>query len=290
MARTEIAIIGSGPAGVSAAITASLRGKPVLLFGSKNLSDKIGKAHTIRNYPGLPDISGEELRAAFQRHLDAMGVTVTEARVNAVYAMGDYFAIQTAGETYEATAVILATGVVQGKPLPGEEEFLGRGVSYCATCDAPLYRGKRVAVIGSSPAAEPEAAYLAEVAATVLYLPLYEGTPDLPATVQVIREKPTAVVGETLVTALHTDGGAYPVDGVFLLRDAMAPTQLVPGLEGSGGHVAVNAKMETNIPGCFACGDAVGLPYQYVKAAGEGNVAALSAVAYLAARKQSAKE
>ena len=153
MARTEIAIIGSGPAGVSAAITASLRGKPVLLFGSKTLSDKIGKAHTIRNYPGLPDISGEALRAAFQRHLDAMGVTVTEARVNAVYAMGDYFAIQTAGETYEATAVILATGVVQGKPLPGEEEFLGRGVSYCATCDTPLYRGKRVAVIGSSPAA-----------------------------------------------------------------------------------------------------------------------------------------
>lgn len=290
MERAEIAIIGSGPAGVSAAITASLRGKPVLLFGSKDLSDKIGKAHTIRNYPGLPDVSGEELRAAFQRHLDAMGVTVTEARVNAVYAMGDYFAIQTASETYEATAVILATGVVQGKPLPGEEEFLGRGVSYCATCDAPLYRGKRVAVIGSSPAAEPEAAYMAEVAGSVLYLPLYDGEPELPASVQVLREKPTAVTGEATVTALHTEAGEYPVDGVFLLRDAMAPAQLVPGLEGSGGHVAVNAKMQTNLPGCFACGDAVGLPYQYVKAAGEGNVAALSAVEYLAAQKRNTKE
>lgn len=219
-----------------------------------------------------------------------MGVSVTEARVNAVYAMGDYFAVQTANETYEATAVILATGVVQGKALPGEEEFLGRGVSYCATCDAPLYRGKAVAVIGSSPAAEPEAAYMAEVAASVLYLPLYEGTPDLPGTVQVIREKPTAVTGETLVTALHTEAGAYPVDGVFLLRDAMAPTQLVPGLEGAGGHVAVNARMQTNLPGCFACGDAVGLPYQYIKAAGEGNVAALSAVEYLAAQKRNTKE
>ena len=219
-----------------------------------------------------------------------MGIEVTEARVNAVYAMGDYFAVQTANETYEATAVILATGVVQGKPLPGEEEFLGRGVSYCATCDAPLYRGKAVAVIGSSPAAEPEAAYMAEVAASVLYLPLYDGEPDLPATVKVIREKPTAVTGETLVTALHTDGGEYPVDGVFLLRDAMAPTQLVPGLEGNGGHVAVNAKMETNLPGCFACGDAVGLPYQYVKAAGEGNVAALAAVEYLAAQTRKEKE
>ena len=290
MERVDIAIIGSGPAGVSAAITARLRGKSLLLFGSKELSEKIGKAHTIQNYPGLPAVSGEDLRAAFQKHLDTMGIQVTEARVNAVYAMGDYFAVQTANETYEATAVILATGVVQGKPLPGEEEFLGRGVSYCATCDAPLYRGKAVAVIGSSPAAEPEAAYMAEVAGSVLYLPLYDGAPDLPATVQVLREKPTAVTGEVTVTTLHTDGGDYPVDGVFLLRDAMAPTQLVPGLEGKGGHVAVNARMETNLPGCFACGDAVGLPYQYVKAAGEGNVAALSAVEYLAARKRNAKE
>lgn len=290
MERVDIAIIGSGPAGVSAAITARLRGKSLLLFGSKDLSDKIGKAHTIQNYPGLPGVTGEGLRTALQNHLAAMDIPVTEARVNAVYAMGDYFAVQTAETTYEAATVILATGVVQGKPLPGEEEFLGRGVSYCATCDAPLYRGKAVAVVGTSPASEPEAAYMAEVAASVLYLPLYEGTPDLPATVRVVREKPTAVTGETTVTALHTDGGDYPVDGVFLLRDAMAPSQLVPGLEANGGHVAVNARMQTNLPGCFACGDAVGLPYQYIKAAGEGNVAALSAVEYLAAQKRNAKE
>lgn len=290
MERVDIAIIGSGPAGASAAITARLRGKSLLLFGSKDLSDKIGKAHTIQNYPGLPGVTGEGLRTALQNHLAAMDIPVTEARVNAVYAMGDYFAVQTAETTYEAATVILATGVVQGKPLPGEEEFLGRGVSYCATCDAPLYRGKAVAVVGTSPASEPEAAYMAEVAASVLYLPLYEGTPDLPATVRVVREKPTAVTGETTVTALHTDGGEYPVDGVFLLRDAMAPSQLVPGLEANGGHVAVNARMQTNLPGCFACGDAVGLPYQYIKAAGEGNVAALSAVEYLAAQKRNAKE
>ena len=281
-------------------VTAPLR---IRLFGRLELENQWGRAAEDTSRPSLswlllkyllvnPDrgVTGEELRAAFQRHLDAMGLTVTEARVNAVYAMGDYFAVQTATDTVEATTVILATGVVQGKPLPGEEEFLGRGVSYCATCDAPLYRGKAVAVIGSSPAAEPEAAYMAEVAASVLYLPLYEGTPDLPAAVRVVREKPTAVTGEAQVTTLQTDGGTYPVDGVFLLRDAMAPTQLVPGLEGAGGHVAVNAKMQTNLPGCFACGDAVGLPYQYVKAAGEGNVAALSAVEYLAAQKRNTKE
>lgn len=280
--RVDIAILGTGPAGVSAAITASLRGKPLLLFGSRALSDKISKAQRIRNYPGLPDVTGAQLRDALLHHLDVMGIPITEARVNAVYAMGDYFAIQTAAETYEARAVILATGVVQGKPLPGEEALLGRGVSYCATCDAPLYRGKRVAVVGASPAAEPEAAYLAEVAASVVYFPLYPGDPDLPAGVEVRRQAPTAILGEATVQALRTEAGDLPVDGVFLLWDAMAPTQLVPGLAGEGGHVAVDARMATNLPGCFACGDAAGLPYQYVKAAGQGNVAALSAVQYLA--------
>ena len=127
MERFDIAIIGSGPAGVSAALTASLRGKPPLLFGSRTLSDKITKAQRIQNYPGLPDVTGPQLRDALLHHLDVMGVPITEARVNAVYAMGDYFAIQTAAGTYEAAAVILATGVVQGKPLPGEQELLGRG-------------------------------------------------------------------------------------------------------------------------------------------------------------------
>ena len=90
-------------------------------------------------------------------------------------------------------------------------------------------------MVGTSPAAEPEAAYLAEVAASVVYFPLYSGEPRLPGTVQVRRETPTAVLGENTVQALRTGGGDYPVDGVFLLRDAMAPTPLVPGLAGGGG-------------------------------------------------------
>lgn len=286
MERAHIAIIGTGPAGVSAAITAKLRGKRVLLLGPAALSDKITKAHRILNYPGLPGVTGPQLRDALARHLAEMDIPITEARVNAIYAMGDYFAVQTAEQTYEADAVILATGVVQGRPLPGEQELLGRGVSYCATCDAPLYRGKAVAVVGTSPAAEPEAAYLAEVASSVLYFPLYDAAPELPAAVQVRRETPAAILGEGTVRALRTDGGDYPVDGVFLLRDAMAPAQLVPGLAGDDGHVTVDARMATNLPGCFACGDAVGPPYQYSKAAGQGNVAALSAVQYLAARRQ----
>ena len=149
MERYDVAIIGTGPAGVSAAITSTIRNKKVLLLGSRDLTEKLQKAHRIQNYPGFPDMPGAELAAAFQRHLAQLGIEITEKRINAVYAMGDYFALQSGDEMIEASSVILATGVVQGKPLPGEEALLGRGVSYCATCDAPLYRGKRVAVIRS---------------------------------------------------------------------------------------------------------------------------------------------
>ncbi len=286
MERYDVAIIGTGPAGVSAAITSTIRNKKVLLLGSRDLTEKLQKAHRIQNYPGFPDMPGAELAAAFQRHLAQLGIEITEKRINAVYAMGDYFALQSGDEMIEASSVILATGVVQGKPLPGEEALLGRGVSYCATCDAPLYRGKRVAVIGYSPREEAEAAFLAEVCAEVLYFPVYKDETHLPASVRVIREKVTGIEKAGEEVAVKTAENAYSVDGSFVLREAVAPGQLVPGLETEGSHVAVNRAMEASIPGVFACGDIVGTPYQYVKAAGEGNVAALSAVKYLDSLKK----
>ena len=285
MERYDVAIIGTGPAGLSAAVTAKIRNKSVLLLGSAELSGKVLKAHAIQNYLGLPAISGAELAAAFRRHIDQMGVAITEKRVGAVYSMGDYFALQTGEEMLEASAVILATGVVQGKPLPGEEELLGRGVSCCATCDAPLYRGKTAAVIGYSPREEAEAAFLAEVCEKVLYFPMYAAETHLPAAVQVVRERVTGIGQKEGRRAVYTSEGEYAADGVFVLRDAVAPGQLVPGLETDGPHVKVDRSMAASIPGVFACGDIAGPPYQYIKAAGEGNVAALSAVKYLDQRK-----
>ena len=287
MERYDIAIIGTGPAGLSAAITATIRNKKVLLLGSRDLSGKLSKAHEIQNYLGFPAVKGEDLAAAFQKHIAEMGISITEKRVSAVYAMGDYFALQAGEDMVEATAVILATGVVQGKPLPGEEELLGRGVSYCATCDAPLYRGKTAAVIGYSPREEAEAAFLSEVCTKVLYFPVYKEETDLPASVRVIREKVTGVENQDGKRLVRTDEGTYTVDGVFILREAVSPGQLVPGLPTEGPHVTVNRKMEAGIPGVFACGDIVGTPYQYIKSAGEGNVAALSAVSYLDGLKRS---
>ena len=281
MERYDIAIIGTGPAGVSAALTAKNRNKTILLLGSRQMSEKVAKAHEIRNYPGLPFVKGEALAEAFRDQLDRMEIPVTEQRIGAVYAMGDYFALQAGEEMLEAKTVILATGVVSAKPLPGEEALLGRGVSYCATCDAPLYRGRAAAVIGYSPREESEAAFLSEVCSRVTYFPMYPGEPDLPDRVEVIREKPAEILKAENGLKVKTEEGEYAADGVFVLREAVAPAQLVPGLETDGAHVKVNRKMETNLPGVFACGDLAGTPYQYVKAAGEGNVAALSATAYL---------
>ena len=127
MERYDIAIIGTGPGGVSAAITAKVRGKNLILFGSRHLSEKLEKAHSILNYPGLPNVSGQELARAFREQLDSLEILITEKQVTAVYAMGDYFALQTPEELVEARTVILAAGVVTAKPLPGENELLGRG-------------------------------------------------------------------------------------------------------------------------------------------------------------------
>ena len=287
MERYDIAIIGTGPGGLEAAITAKIRNKNILLIGNKNLSLKVEKAHTIKNYLGIPDAAGEDLTVRFKKHLADMEIEITEDKISSVYAMGDYFALQGADVMYEAETVILATGVVLGKPYPGENEYLGKGVSYCATCDAPLYRGKTAAVLGFSPKEEAEAAFLGEVCEKVYYFPQYKEPVELSKdNIEICMDKPKEIKGEMTVNTLVTEGGEVSVDGVFILRESVAPSQLVPGLETEYNHVKVNRKLETSIPGCFACGDITGTPYQYIKAAGEGNVAALSAVAYLDEKKR----
>ena len=290
MERYDIAIIGTGPAGLSAAITAKIRNKKILLIGNPNFSDKVQKAHQIQNYLGLPAISGKDLAKAFENHINSMDITITEGKVNAVYPMGSYFGLQVSQDIYEAETVIVATGIVTGKAFKGENELLGRGVSYCASCDAPLYRNKTVAVIGYSPKEESEAEFLAEVCEKVLYIPMYKEETKLSDKVTIINEKPTAVIGENKVKSLQTEKNNYEVDGIFILRDSIPPSQLVSGLEIKDNHIVVNLQMETNIKGCFACGDIVGRPYQYIKAAGQGNIAGLSAVAYLDAKRKAMGE
>ena len=278
-------IIGASVAGISTAINLKIRKKDFLLIGSKEFSAKVQKAELIQNYVGMPDISGCDLSGALEEHLQKMDIEITEARVNSITKIGDTFMISAGSEVYEAKSVVLATGVEFSKKIEGEDEFLGRGVSYCATCDGFFFRGKNIAVVGSSKEAEKELDYLADLAGAVTYFPLYKPEDDTAwkENVTVVSDRPVKLVGEERVTAIvDKKENAWNVDGVFFLKDALAPSTLLRGLENDGMHIVVDRQMRTNIPGCFACGDCTGRPYQYMKAAGEGNIAAHSVVDYLA--------
>lgn len=248
-----------------------------MLLGSPDLSVKISRAECIRNYPGLSSVTGREFTRALKKQLAEAEISVTDERVSGVYAMGGKFAVLTqSGVSFESKTVILATGVESVKRLDGEEEFLGRGVSYCATCDGFLYKGKTIGVLSTSKRFEHEVEYLAKLAGKVYLMPMYKDVGDFSENVEKIIKMPLAVKGEKKVNRLVFKDGELPVDGVFLLKESISPAVLVGGLEMSEGHVAVARDMSTNLKGCFAAGDCTGRPYQYAKAAGEGNIAAHS--------------
>ncbi|MGO1044112.1 NAD(P)/FAD-dependent oxidoreductase [Clostridioides difficile] len=285
--RYDIAIIGSGPAGLSAAINAKIRNKTMIMFGNDNLSNKLVKAPSIDNYLGFYDISGDELKDKFKSHIDNMDISIENKKINNIYAMGEYFAIMSGNDMYEATTVILATGVEYTRPIKGEEEFLGRGVGYCATCDAPLYRNKKVAVIGYNEESKEEANFLSELTSKTYFIPMYKkenlmrSSDNLDDSIEIIHDRPVQIDGDKLVNKISFKENHIEVDGVFVIKDSTAPSTLVPGIEIDGIHIKVDNNMKTNIEGCFAAGDCVGKPYSYIKAAGQGQIAALNAVYYL---------
>lgn len=285
--RYDCIIIGAGPAGISAAITLKIRNKSVLVVGNREVSEKVAKAHEIQNYLGLPSVKGQDLAERFLNHAKSLGVEIRQTQIHTAYAMGDYYSVQTTeNKILEAKTIVVATGVNFGKPYPGEQEYLGRGVSYCATCDAALYKNKKVVIIGATFEQEAEADFMSELCCEVIYIPTYKEKPRVSDKVSVVRELPLEIKGQMKAEVLVTQGGEIEADGFFILRDAVSPAQLVPGLLMDENHIAVNRKMETNLPGCFACGDIVGVPYQYMKAAGEGNIAAISVVEYMNRNKK----
>lgn len=284
--RYDIAIVGSGPAGISAALNAKIRNKNFIIFGNKELSGKLIKAHEINNYLGLYGKSGKEITEEFNRHLKAMDITITEEKVNNIYAMGEYFALMVNDKMYEATSIILATGIQYGKLFPGEEKLLGKGVGYCATCDAPLYKNKVVTIIAYSKKEEEEANFIATLASKVYYIPMYKEKVEVSSAIEVVNDTPLKILGDEEIDKLVLKTREIVTDGLFILRDSISPGQLVPGLKIVDNHVEVDRLMKTNLSGCFAAGDIVGKPYQYIKSAGEGNVAVLSAVSYVDATKK----
>lgn len=278
----DIAIIGGGPAGLSAALTGRIRNKHVALFEHLNFSDKLQKAHAVNNYLGLPSVSGPELMKQFIDHALAYNPDVIKEKVVNIFPGDGMFTILTSKNTYEAKTIIMATGVVATVLFEGERDLLGRGVSYCATCDGMLYRDRDVAVISYTKEGEHEAEYLAEICRKVYYLPQYKTEfTSMRSNIDVKMVRPRAVRGEGSVASLVTIHEELPVEGVFILRQSDPVENLLPGIELEGEVIKVNRDMATSIPGVFAAGDCTGKPWQISRATGEGLVAVLSAINYL---------
>lgn len=271
----DIVIIGGGPAGLSAAINARQRDRGALVLSGASKTDWLHRAERIDNYPGLYGVTGAKLLATLREQAQAMRADFREGLVRQILPMNDAFSLALDDDLIEARRIILATGAKQPAPLPGEEKLLGRGVSYCATCDGMLYRGKRVAVLGASAHAAEEAGFLAGLCREVLFFG--EAGAPLDPRVVPMRGKIGAVLGEDRVTGVAVGEEEHALDGLFILRDVMALNTLLPGLAHDGPFIRVDRQMRTNLPGVFAAGDCTGLPLQIAKAVGEGCVAALTA-------------
>lgn len=276
----DLLIIGGGPAGLSAAMTARNRNLSVCVICGGAADSALHKAGHVTNYPGVPDVSGPALLETMTQQARDLGADILRERALSAMPMGKTFGVSAGKEFAEGRALLLATGIAQRGTFPGETDYLGRGVSYCATCDGMLYRGKPVAVVGRSGDAPREAAYLKSLGCQVVYVAPKRPTalePDIPF----LQANRLEIAGAQTVTTLVADGAPIPCSGVFILRDAVAPTDLLPQLETLGGSIRVDRSMATSIPGVFAAGDCTGGPLQVSKAVGEGLIAALSAAEFL---------
>jgi len=294
MKNFEIIIVGTGPAGLQAGIHTARRKHSVLILGKPQAS-ALWNAH-IENYFGVPGkASGAELLKVGLAQVQGFGAEFLEEDVVKIEKVEPGFLVETeTGKTFQGLALILALGVKKKKKVfKDEDKFVGKGVSYCVDCDAWFYRGKRVAVIGDGSAALHGAHTLTKFTEKVYLIPLK----DLPISaeetekIEVIRKKPLEIVGENEVSGLKfEDGESISVDGIFIEIGSKGPLELLAplGIEldpQTFSYVKVNQRMETNVPGVFACGDLTGPPLQVAKAVGEGCVAGISASDYVKALK-----
>ncbi len=279
--RYDLAILGCGPAGLSAAINATIRNKKVIVIGSDVCSPPLHKAQKINNYLGIPEGSGGDLLQKFMDHAIIMDIEIINTKATAINEADGGYNILVGDEVVTTRSLIIATGIPYRATLPREDFFLGKGLGYCATCDGPIYRNKDVLIIAHGEEAEPEANFMAEICSKVYYLPLYKVVGGLDKRIEIVGAKPAAIVGNEFVEGLELkDGKTIKVEGIFVLGGETAPDRLVPGLEISNNHIGVNRNQETNLPGVFAAGDCTGPPYQVAKSVGEGQVAGLNASKY----------
>lgn len=288
----DVVILGSGPAGLQAAIHAARKKVSVLLLG-KETKSSLFHAH-IENFCCLFNVKGEDMLHVGRQQAEGFGTEILEEDVLRVSPAGPVFKIVAeSGQELQTRSLIIATGTTRNKlGVAGEKELLGRGVSYCVECDANFYKGEDVAVVGSASAAVSGALTLLDYAATVhLISDKLEVTDALGKQLQdsavVIHEgrQVKEIVGRNSVESIVlNEGSTIPVNGVFIELGAKGvmelATHLGVQLDDQMKYIQTNKQMETNVPGVFAAGDICGPPWQMAKAVGEGCVAGIGAASY----------
>lgn len=297
----NLIIVGAGPAGISAALYAARANLDPLVIN--NGIGALEKAEKIENYYGLPHpVTGKELFENGIAQAKALGVRVLDAQVLGVSGF-DTFQVKTTEGDFESISVILATGSKRKKPgIPGLQEFEGKGVSYCAVCDAFFYRGKNVAVLGNSDFALHEAQILLATAGSVtIYTdgmePEFSTKPDLPVNTMKIQ----AIEGAKTVSGLRLEpevsvqengenvSSFAAADGIFVAMGTAGSSEMARQMGATlteKGNIKVNDQMESTIPGLFAAGDCTGGLLQVAKAVADGAQAGISAGKYVRSRKK----
>ena len=298
----DIIIIGSGPAGLAAAIYGQRARLSTLMIEKQPMSGgQIVNTPDVDNYPGLPGVGGFELGSKFRAHADAMGIETVTAEVTSVDLSGEKKLVVTDEKTYEGRTVVIATGATHRKlGVPGEERMTGAGVSYCATCDGAFFRGKEVAVIGGGDVALEDALFLARISSRVYLIhrrDAFRGAKSLQEKVfatenitviwnAVVEE----VKGENRVETLALrntvtkEADSLPVSGVFVAVGIQPNTELFDGQVelDKGGYVCAKEEGVTSVPGVFAAGDVrTKMLRQVVTAASDGANVVFSAEHYL---------
>lgn len=270
-------IIGSGPAGLSAAINLKIRNVNFLIFGKDNLSEVLEKAPIINNYLGLPKITGVKLKNHFKNHLKELDININLETVINVYSMKDKFVVVTNNHQYESKTVIIATGKSKAKEYENENRLLGSGVSYCATCDGLFYKGKDVIVVGNNDESISDVKYLLGIASKVYYI-----SKNKVENAICINSEIKSIEGKMhFEKVILKNNEEISANAIFIIRDSIKPDLLTPGLKVENNHILVDRYMHTNLKGLYACGDSTGYPYQYMKSCGEGQIAAFEVIKYL---------
>jgi thioredoxin-disulfide reductase len=296
----DVIVIGSGPAGLTAAIYAARRALKVLVLGKEPGGQAI-YASEVENYPGFGLVSGFELMQKMAEQAKTVGAEIIQTEVEGILKEGDILKVKDKdGKIFESKTIILAFGAVPRKlGIPDEERFKGCGISYCATCDAPFYKNKIAAVVGGGNAALDAAILLSKFAKKVYLVHRRDGfraeearideIKSLPNVEMVLSSKVTGLGGDKKICSLAIENTAgekreVEVSGVFVEIGHIVESDFVKKLVAldENQQIIINQKNETNLPGVFAAGDATTVPYkQIVIAAGEGAKAALSAYSYL---------